>query len=481
MYRLFRAPRGLRGKLFKLTGPIFLETLLMLTLGVVDTLMLSHHSDNAVAAVGVVNQLLNMVFLLFNITTTGTSVMCALYFGAKDHKSFIQVLGTSLLFNAGIGCLISLMLFLFGREMLVLMDIRPDYANVERDGKLEQADPDEVEIGSIIVVQPDAATYMHIVGGFGFFQAVNFKSWQVLRAANKPNYAMQVTLLINVLNVFGNYALIFGHFGFPALGVQGAAISTSVCRGVAMTLLFIMLFKRLVPRIPLAYFRPFPFQKLRDVLKIGLPSAAEQISYDASQVTIVYFINMLGNEYLTARVYVMNIVIIGYIFSLSIAQATSICTGNLVGARKKQAAYLLSWYAWRRSLLITLVASTGVYLLGRPLLGIFTENQAIITIAMGALLVDVLLEQGRATVLLFLFCLRSVGDVVVPVIIELFCMWFFAVFCGYMFGIVFGLGLAGMWFAFALDECSRGAVLCLRWRTQKWKKRMLIKNPVNIS
>ena len=456
MYRLFRAPRGLRGKLFKLTGPIFLETLLMLTLGVVDTLMLSHHSDNAVAAVGVVNQLLNMVFLLFNITTTGTSVMCALYFGAKDHKSFIQVLGTSLLFNAGIGCLISLMLFLFGREMLVLMDIRPD-------------------------LMPDAAAYMHIVGGFGFFQAVSFTISAVLRAANKPNYAMQVTLLINVLNVFGNYALIFGHFGFPALGVQGAAISTSVCRGVAMTLLFIMLFKRLVPRIPLAYFRPFPFQKLRDVLKIGLPSAAEQISYDASQVTIVYFINMLGNEYLTARVYVMNIVIIGYIFSLSIAQATSICTGNLVGARKKKAAYLLSWYAWRRSLLITLVASTGVYLLGRPLLGIFTENQAIITIAMGALLVDVLLEQGRATVLLFLFCLRSVGDVVVPVIIELFCMWFFAVFCGYMFGIVFGLGLAGMWFAFALDECSRGAVLCLRWRTQKWKKRMLIKNPVNIS
>ena len=150
MYRLFRAPRGLRGKLFKLTGPIFLETLLMLTLGVVDTLMLSHHSDNAVAAVGVVNQLLNMVFLLFNITTTGTSVMCALYFGAKDHKSFIQVLGTSLLFNAGIGCLISLMLFLFGKEMLVLMDIRPDYANIEgENGELEQVDPDDVEIGTV--------------------------------------------------------------------------------------------------------------------------------------------------------------------------------------------------------------------------------------------------------------------------------------------------------------------------------------------
>ena len=286
MVNFFRRPQGLRGKLFKLTGPIFLETLLMLTLGVVDTLMLSHHSDNAVAAVGVVNQLLNMVFLLFNITTVGPAVMCSLYFGAKDEKSFIQVIGTSLLFNAAVGCLISLCLFLFGERMLLLMDIRPD-------------------------LMPDARTYMHIVGGFGFFQAISFTISAVLRAANKPNYAMEVTLLINLLNIFGNYSLIFGHFGFPALGVQGAAISTSLCRGVAMTLLFLMLFKRLVRHFPLAYFRPFPFEKLKSVLRIGLPSAAEQISYDASQVVIVYFINMLGNEVLAARVYVMNIVIIG--------------------------------------------------------------------------------------------------------------------------------------------------------------------------
>ena len=452
MVDFFRRPQGLRGKLFKLTGPIFLETLLMLTLGVVDTLMLSHHSDNAVAAVGVVNQLLNMVFLLFNITTVGTAVMCSLYFGAKDEKSFIQVIGTSLLFNAAVGCLISLCLFLFGERMLLMMDIRPD-------------------------LMPDARTYMHIVGGFGFFQAISFTISAVLRAANKPNYAMEVTLLINLLNIFGNYSLIFGHFGFPALGVQGAAISTSLCRGVAMTLLFLMLFKRLVRHFPLAYFRPFPFEKLKSVLRIGLPSAAEQISYDASQVVIVYFINMLGNEVLAARVYVMNIVIIGYIFSLSLAQADSICTGNLVGAGKKQAAYLLSWYAWRRSLLITLVASISVYLCARPLLGCFTENETIISMAVSALLVDILLEQGRATVLLYLFNLRSVGDVVVPVLIEMACMWFFAVFCGYMAGIVFGLGLAGMWAAFAMDEGSRGIVLCLRWRTQKWKKRALIERP----
>lgn len=449
--RLFHYPDGLRGKLLKLTGPIFLETFLILLLGVVDTLMLSHYSDNAVAAVGVVNQLLNMVFLLFNVTAVGTSVMCALYFGARDSKSFTQVVGVSLLFNAIIGLLISLILTFGGRQMLVWMDIRPD-------------------------LMPMAVSYMKIVGGFGFLQAIIFTISAVLRAANKPNYSMQVAVLINLFNIIGNYSLIYGHFGFPEMGVEGAAISTTLSRVLGMTLLFIVLFKRLVRRFPLAYFRPFPFDKLKSVLKVGMPSAAEQISYDASQVCVVYFINMLGNEVLAARVYIMNIVIIGYIFSLSMASATSICTGNLVGSGKKQAAYVLSWYAWKRSLMITFIASVGVYLCGRFLLGCFTENESIIQIAMTALLIDIFLEHGRATVLMFLFCLRSVGDVIIPVLIEIVCMWVFAVTCGYLFGIAMGLGLAGIWIGLALDESSRGVVLALRWRTQKWKKRNLIKS-----
>ena len=449
--RLFHYPDGLRGKLLKLTGPIFLETFLILLLGVVDTLMLSHYSDNAVAAVGVVNQLLNMVFLLFNVTAVGTSVMCALYFGARDSKSFTQVIGVSLLFNALIGLLISLLLSFGGKQMLIWMDIRPD-------------------------LMPMAISYMKIVGGFGFLQAIIFTISAVLRAANKPNYSMQVAVLINLFNIVGNYSLIYGHFGFPEMGVEGAAISTTLSRVLGMTLLFIVLFKRLVRRFPLAYFRPFPFDKLKSVLKVGMPSAAEQISYDASQVCVVYFINMLGNEVLAARVYIMNIVIIGYIFSLAMASATSICTGNLVGAGKKQAAYILSWYAWKRSLMITFIASVGVYLGGRFLLGCFTENESIIQIAMTALLIDIFLEHGRATVLMFLFCLRSVGDVIVPVLIEIVCMWVFAVTCGYLFGIAMGLGLAGIWIGLALDESSRGVVLALRWRTQKWKKRNLIRS-----
>ncbi len=124
--RLFGHKEGLRGKLSKLVWPIFIETLLVLSIGVVDTFMLGRYSDDSVAAVGVVNQLLNMVFLLFNVTAVGTSVMCSHYFGAKDNKSFIQVVGVSLLFNALIGLLMSAMLRFYGEQMLVWMKIRPE-------------------------------------------------------------------------------------------------------------------------------------------------------------------------------------------------------------------------------------------------------------------------------------------------------------------------------------------------------------------
>ena len=212
MNRIWHLPKpgSYKSKLFKLTGPIFIENLLIMLLGVVDTFMLSNYADSSVAAVGVANQLLMMVFLLFNVTTTGTTVLCSLYFGAKDNKSFIQVMGVSILFNASIGLLISGCLYFWGENMLQMMNIRPE-------------------------LMQDATVYMRTVGGFAFFQAISQTISAVLRAANKPNYAMQVTLIINILNVFGNYSLIFGHFGMPSLGVQGAALSTTICRGVAMS------------------------------------------------------------------------------------------------------------------------------------------------------------------------------------------------------------------------------------------------------
>ena len=97
--KLFHIPKvsgTLRNRLTKLVWPIFIETAFMMMLGIGDTFMLGGYSDYAVGAVGVVNQILNMIFLLFSVVTTGTSVLCARYLGAQDNNSMKSIVSVSL-------------------------------------------------------------------------------------------------------------------------------------------------------------------------------------------------------------------------------------------------------------------------------------------------------------------------------------------------------------------------------------------------
>ena len=240
-------------------------------LGAVDTVMLSQYSDNSVAAVGVVNQLIMFAFLIFEVINIGTSVLCSQYLGARMHKNMVQVVGVSLILNLAFGLFVSAILHYGATSLLSMMGLRPEL----------------MEYG---------VSYMKIVGAFAFFQAISLTISASLRSANKAVYPMMVTVVVNILNIIGNYSLIFGKFGMPALGVEGAAISTAFARGVSMVILFVILFRKHIPRFPLSYFCPFPFVELKNLLKIGVPSAGENMSYSFSQVVLTYFINMLGNE-----------------------------------------------------------------------------------------------------------------------------------------------------------------------------------------
>ena len=274
---------SLKKRLAKLAAPIFIETLLIMMLGAVDTIMLSRHSDSSVAAVGVVNQIIMLTFLIFEVINLGTSVLCSQYLGARLQKKVVQVVGVSILVNIVIGVSVSLFLFSCAGPILRLMGLTPE-------------------------LMTDGMDYMRIVGAFAFFQAISLTLSASLRSANKAIYPMLVTVVVNILNIIGNYSLIFGRFGFPELGVEGAAISTAFSRGVSMVLLFIILFRKHIHRFPVAYFRPFPWPELKNLMKVGLPSAGEQLSYSSSQVVITFFINMLGVEALATRTYCVNII-----------------------------------------------------------------------------------------------------------------------------------------------------------------------------
>lgn len=433
---------NLRRWLLRLTGPIFIEMVLIILLGTVDTVMLSRCSDNTVAAVGVVVQILNMVFLAFSATTAGTSVLCSQFLGARRREDFTSTVGVSLAFNACVGIGISAFLYGCAGDILRWMDLRPE-------------------------LMGDGVAYMRIVGGFAFVQAVSLTLSAVLRSADMAFYPMQVTFVINILNILGNYALIFGHFGFPALGVTGAAISTTVSRGAAMGLLLFILFRKKL-HFPLSCLWPFPFRLLRKMLAIGLPSGGEQLSYSLSQVVITYFTNLLGNEALAARTYAMSIVTFSYVFAMAVGQGGGICIGHLIGKGHRTAALLLGRYCVRITLMISFGVALLVALLGRPVIGFLSGSPEVVALTVTILRIDVALELGRAVNILYVNFLRATGDALYPFVIGVIFMWGVATAGGYVFGNVLGFGLAGMWAAFTCDESIRAALFWRRWESRKW-------------
>ncbi len=439
----FPIAKGLRRQLASLTGPIFIETLLIMTLGAVDTVMLSRHSDASVAAVGVVNQIVMLCFLVFEVINLGTSVLVSQYLGAKLNDRVEKVVGVSLLVNLVIGFTISAMLYFGAVAILRLMGLN------------------DMLLG-------EGVGYMRIVGAFAFFQALSLTASAALRASNRAIYPMVVVGIVNILNIAGNYMLIFGKFGAPALGVEGAAISTATSRAIAMIILTIILFHTVVKRIPWEIFRRFPKRELSNLLKIGLPSAGEQFSYSSAQIVMTFFINMLGLEVLAARTYVVNIVMFGYLFCIAISQGGAITIGHLVGKGKVSGAFILGKYVMRLAFIITVTLSVAIATAGHWILSLLTDNPEIISIGATLLWLDVLVETGRPINIFATNALRATGDVNYPFYVGLIVMWSLQVAGGYLTGIYFGLGIYALWLMIASDEITRGIIFTRRWWSMKW-------------
>ena len=438
----------LKHQLKVITIPVFIEIALVMLLGAVDTVMLSRYSDNSVAAVGLDNQLISLVFLVYQFFSMGAAILCAQYIGAGLRKRLVQVVGMALVVNLMLGLTVSALLYFFAEDLLHLMGLRPE-------------------------LMGDGLVYLRLTGALSFFQALSLTFSASLRSADKVVWPMAVTGIVNVLNILGNYALIFGHWGCPQLGVEGAAIATAASRAVATVLLGVIHFRKHIPRFPLSYFRPMPWLELRNLLFIGIPAMSENISYNLSQVVVTYFINQISNEALAARTYCANIIMFVYLFCLSITQGGDILVGHLVGQRHHQAAYVLGNYFFRWSMVITLTGSALLAVFGRDIIGAFTGNEEIIAMGVWVFVVDWFLEIGRTSNIFATSTLRATGDAFYPLLIAVIFNWTIAVGLSYLVGIPLGYGLIGMWICFALDENIRGVILMRRWRSGKWRTKGL--------
>ncbi len=429
--------------LLVLAGPMFLELLLNTMLNNVDMLMLSHYDEYAVGAVGNANIILFMMNILFSIIAMATNVVAAQYLGAKLYGKMNMIYTLAVMINLVFGLILSAAFCIANPLIMNFLNVSPQ-------------------------MRPHSMIYIYIVGGGGFLSAVFNVMIQILRCNGYTKIGMWVTFSINLINIAGNYLFLYGPLTFLKMGVAGVAISTVVARLLAAIALFVFFYITKTGRISLRYLRPFPGKLLVRMIKIGLPSAGESLTYNLYQTTLLSFVNMMGNDAVNARVYCNTLISFVMIFSNACAMSTQIITGHLVGADKTDEAYKRVFKTLRVSMPITIVLAIINVIMCRYTLGIFTQNQNIIALGQLIMIADIFVEIGRCLNMTFVSSLKAAGAYIFPFIAGLVCNWGLGLTTGYLVGVMLGIGVVGIYIGTAADECIRGLIVMSYWYRKKW-------------
>ena len=440
---------GEKLSLFHLTWPIFLEVFLFMLMGLADTFMLSALSDDAVSGVGAANQYIHIAILILEVVGNGAAIVVSQYLGSRRFVEASKISGLAVTLNLGVGIVLSIGFVLFSKSIMSAMNLEGE-------------------------VLAHAHQYLSIVGGAIFLQAVINALAAIIRVHGYTKQTMFVSLGMNIIHVIGNYLLIFGNFGFPQLGVQGAAISSVVSRFVALLVFFWLLYQVMEYRVKVEYYFTISKEYIRKILQIGLPSAFEQILYQGCQIVFLYYATYLGAESLAARQYAVNISMFTYLFAMAIGMGTAIIVGRLVGASETEEAYKSVWFSVKRALVFTLVMVAVVTIFRIPLMSLFTDNEQIIKIGASVLVLSLLLETGRTMNIVIINSLRAAGDASFPVAIGALSMVMMSLPLGYLLVFVLDLGLPGIWLAIAADEWTRAIIMYFRWKSRRWEKFALI-------
>ena len=439
-------------KLFNLAWPIFIETALFMLLGFIDVFVLSKYNDLAASAVNTANQAVSIVTIVFTVISGASAVIISQCLGAKNKKGASRVAALSLTFNMAFGLIISAVLFFFNTPILKF-------------------------IGADGTILDYSSQYLAIVGGTLFFQAVLSATSVIIRNHGMTQVSMYVTVGMNIVNTVLDVIFVLGLFGMPRLGVLGVAIATSFSRFIGTIVLLIVLFKKIEKPSIFKLLKPFPWGDVKNIVKIGVPSALETFLYNLSQLVITSIVLKCMTETdLITKTYVQNITMFFYIFAVSIGQASQILIGHLVGAKKFDEAYRQGFRGYRNALIVTFILSATGALLGQYIMGIFTTNQTIIMLGANVLLIDIILEFGRTTNLVVIACLRGAGDVIFPTGCAIFSMWVISTLGAYILAVALGFGIYGLWIAFAADECFRGIMMIFRWKSRKWESKRIATN-----
>lgn len=440
-----------RKMLFGLCVSIMIERFLSLFMGSVNVFMLGAYSDGAVAAVGVATQYISAGQILPMIASAGGSIVISQNLGAGKEEAANRASAAVLLLSLIVGGMVSIVCIAAPRLLLAPMGL-------ERE------------------ILAEAAVYLRYVGGSLVLYGLFISMSAILRCYNFPRTLVYTIIVMNLLNVAGAYLVIYRPFEIPLYGVHGVAV-VYLISVAACALLAILLLRVMRTRLHLASLKQVSLNMIANILKVGVPTSIENVSYSLSQIVTTGIIVSLGILTVSAKTYVANVVTYVCLLGMSFGMAAQIIVSRMLGAGEEETAYRFV----HRNILINAGLNAGlaliVFLFRYQIFSLFTSNEQVVELAAGVLLVDIFVQIGRAFNHCYGNALKGAGDVRYPMVIMLLSTWVVCVPLSYVFSIWCGWGLVGIWIAFALDEWVRGLLSLHRWISGKWKNKLVVERP----
>ena len=425
--------------------PLLAELVLGFGVGFLGMWLVSKESDTASAAFGLANHIQGAFFLLFRIISMGVGVVITQNLGAGNRRDADRTALASLGASTWLGLASALILFVATDPLLTAMQATLD-------------------------VRQLAAPYLHVLAFALFLDAFNASMAAVMRSHLRTRETMLNILSMHALHIALCFVLMRGMGPIAPMGMVGFALALTISRGFGLGV-HLWLWHAVLGLLP--SWRDalvIRWDTLRSSIAIGLPGAAEAIAYRMAMLVSVTVVSGMGTAELATQGYAMQIMNIIVLSTVALGFAGEILVGHLIGAGELRAAWLLvrKCLFWGLGVSLTVAIFTAT---SAPwTLRLFTSDPAIIAQATTLLWLTVLLEPGRTCNIVVITALRAAGDARFPVLAGAASMVVVMGFGSWLLGVYLGLGLTGVWIAYALDEWVRGGMMAARWFTLGWVK-----------
>lgn len=433
-------------KLLTLGLPIVIGQIGVIILGFADTLMIGHHSTTELAAASFVNNMFNLAIIFSTGFSYGLTPIVGSLFGRGKKAESGQALRNSLAANTLLALLVCI-------AMTIL------YLNINRMGQPEELIPFIKPYFLVLLVSIPFVLWFN-----GFKQFTD--------GITDTKVSMWILLSGNILNIVGNYILIYGKMGMPELGIVGAGISTLTSR-ILMVVAFCIIF--FTSKRYIIYREGFINGKINkkefiQLNKLGWPIAGQMGMETASFSLSAIMIGWLGSMELATYQIMMAVSQVCFMMYYGMGAAVAVRISNFYGQKDMENVRKTSKYGFHIMMCMLIINSIPIFLLRNHIGGWFTDSETVGIMVAQTIIPFLIYQFGDALQINYANALRGIADVK-PMMLYAFIAYFIiSLPAGYIFGFVLDFGLIGVWMAFPFGLTSAGIMYWLRFRKMTKKQ-----------